>query len=458
MKNYRFFLLGFGMILLVWATWIGYTWHMMPVYVAILIVVLLLVMARSINRKKLLTCTISLFAAISIVLLYLFPFVELPKPTGSYAVGVTYRKVDTDRDEIFTRQPGDTRSLYLKIWYPAQAGTSPNPYLEEGDKAISYLMGLIGFPSFPFHQLTKTKTHGFTDAPVAAGQFPLLTFSHGYGSWFGQNTALMEELASRGYIVASIAHSHQTLFAAANEKELVLFPQMVAPGDTVRPVEVDTARQNLMNKIFVQRAAVERSVFENFFRHMIVGDTLINQQAVIWANDITSTIDFILADHDNSKSFFHKHVDAGKVGSMGMSLGGAASAEAALRDNRILAAVNMDGLQFGTWITDTIKTPVLFLEGQRSPQNFSMYSLFFKRSTAEVHGLLMAGAQHENFSDASLFSPVLKWMGVLGEVDGDEMIHHMNVIVPDYFTSIFSGKRFEVEKHLRSGVIEEPVY
>jgi hypothetical protein len=58
-----------------------------------------------------------------------------------------------------------------------------------------------------------------------------LTFSHGYGSWFGQNTALAEELASRGFIVAGITHSHQSVFTAMDENEIYSFPEIVSLGE-----------------------------------------------------------------------------------------------------------------------------------------------------------------------------------------------------------------------------------
>lgn len=458
MKRYRFFLSGLCILLLAWAIYIGFTWHMVPVYVSLLVLGLVLLTTKEIKRKTLLTSSILILCGFSLLFLYLLPFVTLPKPTGAYAVGVTYSKVATERDEPFTKTPGDKRLLYLKIWYPAQKGEHPNPYLEEGEKALSQLLESQGLPSFPFHQLAKTKTNSFTNAPIAQGRFPLITFSHGYASWFGQNTSLMEELASQGYIVAAIAHSYQSLFAAADEQTLVNFPYLVPPGDTTEYAAIDTARQALIDKIIFQKASVERTVFDRFFKERIEHDTLANLQARIWADDISSTLDFMLQEHKTSKTHFYNRLDTEKIGAAGMSFGGAAAAEAALKDQRILAAINMDGFQFGSWINDTIKTPILFLEAKRSPQNFSMYGSFFKRSTAEIHCLLFSEADHFNFTDASIFSPILAWIGTTGEVDGEFMLRSMNKIIPDYFNARLSNERFRIEKHVKAGAIEEAVY
>ena len=42
----------------------------------------------------------------------------LPKPTGPYSVAVSEWQIKTNRDEVYTLQPGDKRQLHIKIWYP----------------------------------------------------------------------------------------------------------------------------------------------------------------------------------------------------------------------------------------------------------------------------------------------------------------------------------------------------
>ena len=52
MKNYRLFLLVLGITLLVWAIWIGYTWHLVPVYAALFIIALSFVKADKIKMSN----------------------------------------------------------------------------------------------------------------------------------------------------------------------------------------------------------------------------------------------------------------------------------------------------------------------------------------------------------------------------------------------------------------------
>ena len=60
-----------------------------------------------------------------------------------------------------------------------------------------------------FSQAALARTHSVRDAPVAAqvDGFPVLAYSHGYGLFVSQNTPLMEELASHGYIVFGLGHT-----------------------------------------------------------------------------------------------------------------------------------------------------------------------------------------------------------------------------------------------------------
>ena len=61
----------------------------------------------------------------------LLPVVDLPVPTGSYAVGTTtFKLVDETRKEVFSAEPGDYRTILVTAWYPADdvSGLEPVSY------------------------------------------------------------------------------------------------------------------------------------------------------------------------------------------------------------------------------------------------------------------------------------------------------------------------------------------
>ncbi len=91
--------------------------------------------------------------------------------------------------------PGTTRTLAVMVWYPAAAGGVPETYRR-------HLIPADGPP-------LDITTDGIAVAGAAplAGRFPLVVISHGFGGWAGGMTYLAENLATKGYVVASIEHA-----------------------------------------------------------------------------------------------------------------------------------------------------------------------------------------------------------------------------------------------------------
>ena len=139
---------------------------------------------------------------------------ELPTPTGSFAVGVTDFSVRfDDRPEVLSGDPGDSREILVRAWYPAERrrGDEVEPYFTKAEMQAFVETNSATIPGFGylFSQAALARTHSVRDAPVAAqvDGFPVLAYSHGYGLFVSQNTPLMEELASHGYIVFGLGHT-----------------------------------------------------------------------------------------------------------------------------------------------------------------------------------------------------------------------------------------------------------
>ncbi len=156
-----------------------------------------------------------LFAALSIVaalMIHWFPVSPLPEPVGPYKVGVTdFVLVDESRTGVFTDE-GKPRRLLVRAWYPAESvdGIEPRFYFDahESEHTSAVLSRNLGLPPFALTHLEHVRTHSHPDAPILSSGdlLPTVLYSHGYASYIGQNTALMEHLASKGYAVFSISH------------------------------------------------------------------------------------------------------------------------------------------------------------------------------------------------------------------------------------------------------------
>ncbi|NNJ88967.1 MAG: hypothetical protein HKP53_06165 [Eudoraea sp.] len=117
--------------------------------------------------------------------------VRLLTPTGPYPVGtVTYQWTDHSREANYTSNPGDKRTIVTQIWYPATIDSTSvkahyAPLSEDYKKVVgnSYVRA-------PFN----------TDV----GQTSLILISPGRGTERFLYTTLIEDLASNGFLVASV--------------------------------------------------------------------------------------------------------------------------------------------------------------------------------------------------------------------------------------------------------------
>ena len=127
-------------------------------------------------------------------------------PYGSHAVGVTTRTVvnpgqrDIANFKAGAAMPYYDRALTLEIWYPAQlapgqaAGGTYRALTRDGKTEVS----LLG-------RAVRDAAPG-----TGAGPYPLLIVSHGYPGNRFLLSHLAENLASKGYVVASIDHTDST--------------------------------------------------------------------------------------------------------------------------------------------------------------------------------------------------------------------------------------------------------
>ena len=161
---------------------------------------------------------LTLIAAAAIALTIFPPVLELPKPSGSFAIG--YLET-TLTDATRTMRSGEPRVISLDVWYPAASATglALEPY---SDAALRTMMQEVqGVPAIGGDQAS----HSARDAPLAPGKHRVVIFNHGQGSFTKQNFSNMEELASHGYVVISIGHPEESLLARDANGAGIVFNQ-----------------------------------------------------------------------------------------------------------------------------------------------------------------------------------------------------------------------------------------
>jgi dienelactone hydrolase len=129
--------------------------------------------------------------------------VAVPIPTGPETVGTrVLQLVDTTRQDPFLAS-GAKRELVVRFWYPASLVQACKQADYTSPRVWAYFSQLAGV------HLPEVITNSCVDAPMTDGIHPLVVFTHGYTATFTDYTFIAEDLASRGYVVASVDHTYE---------------------------------------------------------------------------------------------------------------------------------------------------------------------------------------------------------------------------------------------------------
>ena len=319
----------------------------------------------------------------SMTCLIVLPLFHLPKPTGPYSVGTCiFHLVDPSRrDASF---PSGHRELMVQMWYPTQAhkGQLANYRRSKETTLLSSYDAVL-------------KTHSRLNAPIvrAASSFPVLLFNPGWGGQRTQNTFQMEDLASHGFVVAAIDHTHNSMPVA--------FPSGQVLGSS-------------------EPRAIDDFTGMTLDQSIAFGVAELNTET---EDDIVA-LNFLSGKTQDRRDPWFGLLDTNRTGAFGHSFGGAVAIEACFRDPRILSALNMDGTMFGQIQHGPLNKPLMVMydsdwpfiqkdvEGERHStyigDELDMRDLASLQRSFEASGgylLGISGTKHMNFTDRSLYSP-----------------------------------------------------
>jgi predicted dienelactone hydrolase len=370
----------------------GKHWQMFPVYagLALLIVWQVLRPLPPISRwqwgGRIFASLTLLLCVVGLGLSYLFPMFSLPKPTGPYPVGTRILDmVDGSRSEDEVADPKIKRELIVQVWYPAHPSNNElAPYNRAAEtKFLSSYRSLL-------------RTNSRMDAPLAmqGAPFPVLLFNHGWSGRRTLDTFLTEELASHGYVVASIDHTYNAM-------------RVALPGGRV----VDGVRGGDLNNLGASTVAQI--------------ETLWNKELDKWTADEVFVLNSLQAANLDPQSPWYGRLNTNMVGAIGHSFGGAASLQVCGLDNRVRSAINMDGWTFGGLRYRSSNKSIMFLSEAVDPAGLAKLhssSNPDERMAAELdltdmdavstylkdyggYRLFISGTQHMDFTDQPLTSP-----------------------------------------------------
>jgi hypothetical protein len=345
----------------------------------------------------------------------------LPRPSGKHSVGVCYLYfTDDSRKELFDNSHKSNREITVKAWYPADEESNSEPYFLNADFAVDNCQ----FPEI-FRSL-KTNAGRDLLVSIQKKEYPVLVFSHGWSEHYSQNSILMEELASYGYIIFSIAHHYECRFSSYGDGRITHIDVNSLRFQKIMREQQSPKALELLHNMY--NAANDDERRQVFLETSNILPTLLKESLQYWAEDISFFLDQ-LKDLNRKHDIFKTKLNLDRIGVFGMSMGGIASSETCLKDKRIKAGINIDGGLYASALDGKIKIPFMFLNSKR----FLGYGqLFTSHSTTDCYSLSVKNSDHYNFTDYSIYSYPLAER-FIGSIDGKKIIEIMNVMVLAFF-------------------------
>ena len=371
--------------------------------------------------------------------------VELPPPTGRYAVGTTtWRLIDSSRPAIFAGS-SEFRDVEVLAWYPAAAPRRGElaPYLREGLAEVRTFATLFRVPETAFDALEGVRTHAELDAAPAAmpRKFPVLVFSHGYTGIPSAYTALLEDLASHGYAVLSIVHPYEATAAT------------LADGRVVTLLDKAGALLPAITEVFGEwgpedetMAAVTRAVDDaeqvRLLRGYLAGLHRTDLALRRWVDDTKLVLDRLSSVPPRSPAGrLAARLDISRLGVFGHSMGGVTAGQFCLEDRRCRAGLNLDGIpQYGTMIDTSMPRPFLMVYSAR-PGRSGASDAIYRRAAHPYYRVDVRDTRHLDFSDMAVWGGPLRERPVLGTMAPARVSEITGAIVRQYFDQELLGRR-----------------
>lgn len=291
----------------------------------------------------------------------------LPVPTGPYPVGtVQLHLVDDSRPDP-TAGPGSHRELMASVWYPARSvGRYPRArYMPAG--ALRAYLASAGFdPDAAVAPLTA----GHEGAPVrrTGGRLPVVVFSHGAHDHRADNTVVVQELASHGYVVVTVDHTGDAFSEFPDGRVVVPLwgsDSMLVPADFARDIRF------LLDRIEDLDAGRNPDVGRRVLPAGLCGA-----------------------------------LDLHRIGMFGWSKGGTATARVMYDDQRVRAGLSLDGPMQPVVAADLDRpfmdmTAVFTRAGERSVAEFWSHLRGWRLNVQAD------GAVHSSYGDSQVLVPQL---------------------------------------------------
>lgn len=301
----------------------------------------------------------------------------LPHPAGQYGVATSQAVlVDRSRKDPYAAEAGlhEDRKLVLSAFYPSSLYKDcvgyKLPYMPSATAAFyDNTYAAIGIPNNTFSSLSMEYCRETDSGSLADRDFPLALFSPGLGNPRLLYNAMAQSLASEGFVVITIDHPY--------DAEIVEFPN----GSTILAASIETDEE----VGFAVNVRVQDVI--SVFNHL--------ESDSKWASNFLPGVSCGL---NTSEAVMFGH-----------SLGGATAVEAAFKDPRLAAAINLDGTMFGSVLSEGSKAPMMILahDSKNLSTDASWSSVWNATKNTPKIALAISDTEHGSYTDFPLILDVV---------------------------------------------------
>jgi len=390
-------------------------WQMAPAYLLFLIIFLFY---KKGGEKPLWGKSLILvYFLFSAFLPFVIPVFSLPTPTGSYSIGTqTFQWTDSTRLEWFTYEnPNDYRKIMVQVWYPSNdiKGRAPEPYIDNITIRAETIGSAGGFPGWMAGHINLVKTNSYLNASpdLTNAPYPVLILSHGITGMRQIHSALIEELTSHGFVVASLDHPYDCNLTLFQDGTVADYRSDI----TGHPDSVQIRRKQLNTRVADVRFLL---------------DTLTKINQAIHFNGL---------------------MDLNRVGVLGHSYGGATAIQVAFEDKRFRSCLVLDSWMnpLSTNVLNSgISQPFIYLgrphwDDSDYPTSPNLVNTFTKSSPEKNFQLVLKNSRHLDFCDAPLFSPLTDRFLETGPISAKKAVAITNKVALSFFSYFLKDKQGE---------------
>ncbi len=233
----------------------------------------------------------------------------------------------------------------------------------------------------------------------------MILFSHGLMGIRMQNTFMMEELASNGFIVASPDHTYDAVFTVMPDERVIFHDdQALFPKDE-------------------SRIASGRRLME------------------VRQDDLASIIDEMVRLNPEPRSIFFNRIGLNKMGLAGHSTGGGTVLSTCLQEEFCDVVITLD-----SWVepiiedesSNQLKVPALYMNSAEWLGIDNREGGLALAFGAAAPGLIVTieGANHNDFTDIPLLSPLARFLGLAGTINSQKahrIINDYSIVFLEHF-------------------------